>query len=76
MDATKVMDLKGLKCPMPTLKMTTVVHNTLKPGDVLEVVADCPTFENDVKIWCQRMKKILLWMREDEPGVKHCQIQI
>ena len=75
MDATKVLDLKGLKCPMPTLKMTTVLHKDLKQGDVLEVVADCPTFENDLKVWCSRMKKTLLWVRE-EGSARRCQVQI
>ena len=76
MEATKVMDLKGLKCPMPTLKMTTAVFKECKPGDVLEVMADCPTFEKDVKIWCQRNKKVLLWIRDEGNNVKRCQVQI
>lgn len=76
MDATEVLDLKGLKCPMPTLKMTTVLHQKLKAGDVLEVLADCPTFENDVKVWCNRMKKTLLWIRDEGNNVKHVQVQI
>ncbi len=42
MDATKVMDLKGLKCPMPTLKMTTVVHNTLNRGTFLRLWLTVP----------------------------------
>ena len=71
-----VLDLKGLKCPMPTLKMTTAVRTTVKAGDVLEVIADCPSFESDVKIWCQRMKKVLLWIRDEGGGVKRCQVQI
>ncbi len=29
----------------------------MKPGDVLEVIADCPTFEKDVRDWCSRAKK-------------------
>ena len=74
--ATKVLDLRGLKCPQPTLKMTVEVRSTMKKGDVLEVVADCPTFENDVKGWCSRMKKVLLWMKDESDSVKRCQVQI
>ena len=44
------------------------------PGDVLEVVADCATFEKDVKEWCTRSKKVMLWMKS-EGNAKRCQIQ-
>jgi tRNA 2-thiouridine synthesizing protein A len=47
----------------------------MKKGDILEVVADCPTFENDVKNWCRRNNKILLWIRDEGNGVKRCQVQ-
>ena len=39
----------------------------VEPGDILEVLADCATFEQDVKAWCTAMHKVLLFMR-DEPG--------
>jgi len=71
--AVHELDAKGMKCPGPTLKMTSMTFR-LKPGDTLEVVADCPTFEKDVRDWCNRNKKILLWYR-DEGTQKKCQIQ-
>jgi tRNA 2-thiouridine synthesizing protein A len=71
--ATQYLDAKGLKCPQPTLKITAMAVK-LKQGDVLEVLADCPTFDKDVRDWCNRSKKILLWIR-DEAGAKRCQIQ-
>jgi len=71
----KTMDLKGLPCPQPQLKMT-VEALSLKPGDIIDAVADCPTFENDVRGWCQRSKKTLLWLRTESGGVKHCQVRI
>ena len=73
--ATKNLDLKGLACPQPSLKMT-VEALSLKPGDILEAVADCPTFEADVRGWCQRSKKTLLWFRPDPTGGKRCQVRI
>jgi len=73
--ASKVLDCKGLKCPQPTLKLTTTAAG-LKPGDSLEIVADCPTFENDVKGWCQRNKKVLVSLRDEGSGVKRAQIQL
>lgn len=71
--AVQLLDARGLKCPQPTLKVT-VMAVKMKTGDVLEVVADCPTFEKDVRDWCTRSKKALLWIKE-EGTAKKCQIQ-
>ena len=72
--ATQTVDAKGLLCPQPTLKLTSIMVRC-KPGDVLDVLADCPTFEADVRSWCARMKKTLLWVRDEGDGVKRCQIR-
>ena len=71
--AVTVIDAKGLQCPQPTLKVTAMSVK-MKPGDVLEVVADCATFEKDVKEWCTRSKKVMLWIKS-EGNAKRCQIQ-
>jgi tRNA 2-thiouridine synthesizing protein A len=71
--AVQILDARGLKCPQPTLKVT-VLAVKMKPGDVLEVVADCPTFEKDVRDWCTRSRKTLLWFREEGTAMR-CQIQ-
>lgn len=71
------LDAKGLKCPVPTLKMTNLLmQKQVQGGDVLEVVADCPTFPDDVKAFCARFKKVLIFMREEAGGIRRCQIQI
>jgi tRNA 2-thiouridine synthesizing protein A len=49
--------------------------NKMHTGDILEAVADCPTFEQDARNLCNRSKKVLLWMRE-EGTAKRCQIQV
>ena len=72
--ANDVLDLRGLKCPQPTLKMTLKVIKMNK-GDVLEVMADCETFEEDLKSWSLRSKKTVLWVK-DEGAHKLCQVQI
>ena len=72
--ATKKLDYRGLKCPDPVLKLTVEAHS-MAPGDIVEVLADCPTFEDDVKNWCQRNKKALLLMRKDG-NAKNCQLRI
>ncbi len=71
--AVTTLDAKGLKCPQPTLKVT-IMATKMSAGDVLEVIADCPTFEQDIRDWCNRSKKVLLWMRP-EGSSKRCQIQ-
>ena len=67
------LDARGLKCPQPTLKIT-VLAVKMKAGDVLEAVADCDTFEKDVRDWCARTKKVLLWIRSEGKDMR-CQIQ-
>ena len=57
--ATQQLDATGLRCPQPILKITAMLPQ-ISPGDVLEVTADCPTFEEDVTKWCERMGKTLL----------------
>jgi tRNA 2-thiouridine synthesizing protein A len=53
----------------------TIKALKLKKGDVLEVVADCATFENDVKNWCRRNNKTLLWIKDEGDGIRRCQVQ-
>jgi len=64
--AVQLLDARGLKMTVMALKM--------KPGDVLEVTADCPSFDQDVRSWCLRSKKIMLWMKDDGTA-KLCRIQ-
>jgi tRNA 2-thiouridine synthesizing protein A len=71
----KVIDAKGLQCPQPRLKMS-VESMSLKPGDILECVADCATFEADVKEWCKHSKKALLWIKTEADGAKRCQVRV
>jgi tRNA 2-thiouridine synthesizing protein A len=69
----QLIDARGLKCPQPILKITATAIK-MKAGDIIEIIADCSTFENDVRDWCQRSKKMLMWVKE-EAGAKKAQIQ-
>ncbi len=71
--ATITLDVNGLKCPQPVLKIASKIPE-ISAGDVLEVKADCPTFEKDVRAFCERVKKPLLWFRQQGSGYV-CQIQ-
>ncbi len=71
--AVKVLDTLGLKCPQPVLKIAVHAPD-MGPGDVLEVLGDCPTFEKDVRTWCERLGKVLLSIKDE--GVNALRIQI
>ena len=62
--ALHTLDATGLRCPQPILKITILMPE-MKPGDVLEVKADCDSFETDVRTWCERLKKTLLAITHD-----------
>ena len=72
--ATKFLDTSGLRCPQPVLKIAEMVPQ-MQPGDILEVVGDCPSFERDVRSWCERMGKVLLSVKDEGGGKKRVQIQ-
>ncbi len=42
----------------------------------MEVIADCDSFEKDIRAWCEQHQKVLIFLRNEENGVKRCQIQI
>jgi len=37
----------------------------MKSGDIIEVLGDCCTFENELRLWCKRSKKTLLSVEPD-----------
>jgi tRNA 2-thiouridine synthesizing protein A len=65
--SVSVLNTIGLKCPQPVLKIAVKAPH-MKPGDILEVLGDCPTFEKDVRTWCERLGKVFL-STKDEGGV-------
>jgi len=72
--ADKFIDARGLKCPLPALKIQSESFS-MKPGQILEVLADCPTFEADARRLCESLKKALL-MIKPEGDAKRIQIRI
>ena len=69
----EVMDCRGMKCPQPVLKVA-IKANTIAPGTTLEVQADCPSFPEDVKKWCEDSGKVLISC-VDEGGYASAKIQ-
>ena len=70
----EVLDTLGMKCPQPVLKLA-VKATYMKPGDILEILGDCPTFERDVRTWCERLDRVLLSVKEEGAHRKRIQIQ-
>jgi tRNA 2-thiouridine synthesizing protein A len=71
--AVKVLDTLGMKCPQPILKIAVKAPD-MQPGDILEVMGDCPSFEKDVRKWCERLNKVLLSVQNEEHNRKRIQI--
>ncbi|MBN1577099.1 MAG: sulfurtransferase TusA family protein [Chitinispirillaceae bacterium] len=55
----EVLNCRGMKCPQPVLKVA-IKANTLPAGTVIEVHADCPSFPDDIKKWCNDSGKVLV----------------
>jgi tRNA 2-thiouridine synthesizing protein A len=72
--ALEVLDTLGQKCPQPILKIAVKAPD-MKKGDILEVFGDCPTFEKDVRIWCERLGKVFLSVHDNGANEKRIQIQ-
>ena len=71
------LDVRSLKCPTPVLKMSTyILANEVGSGDILAVIADCSTFEEDVRRRCTTMKKVLVVCRDYEKGGKLAEVRI
>jgi TusA-related sulfurtransferase len=69
-----VIDTLGMKCPQPVLKIAVKAPD-MRRGDILEVLGDCPTFEKDLRIWCERLGKVFLSVRDEGQESKRVQIQ-
>jgi len=50
--AKTTLDLKGMSCPMPIMKVAAAVKKGAS-GDVFEAVSDDAGFEPDVLAWCK-----------------------
>ncbi|MCH7540452.1 MAG: sulfurtransferase TusA family protein [Proteobacteria bacterium] len=62
---TKVLDLKGLKCPLPVLKARRTMKE-LAGGDILQVLATDPGAVQDFQAYCEATGDTLLeWGEAD-----------
>jgi len=60
----KRLDCIGLFCPMPVLKVREAL-TAMTVGQVLEMLADDPASEADIKSWSTRTGHLLLSVDKD-----------
>lgn len=68
-EAHQVLDCIGLYCPMPILKTREEIDR-LAIGEVLEVLADDPAAEEDLKAWSRRTGQKMLRIEKIENGIR------
>jgi len=62
--AATTLDCTGLRCPMPIVKLGLAIRQ-LPSGARIEVRADDPAFEPDLRAWARQTGHLLLAF---EPG--------
>jgi len=72
--ALHTLDVLGLKCPQPILKLA-VMAKEIPAGDTVEVLADCESFPKDIVAWCDKTKRTLLFCVDEGGGKYKAQIQ-
>ena len=70
---TKVFDFKGLKCPLPVLKTKRALKEVEK-GEIIEIQADDPAANLDLKHFCEVSGNNLIKISKIENNI-HCLIQ-
>ena len=73
----EVLDTLGLRCPESVLEIDAQSTH-MRPGDILDVLGDCPTLEEDVKAWCGKTGKTVLSIHSDnnDANVKIIRIRL
>ena len=70
---TKVFDFKGLKCPLPVLKTKRALKE-VEQGEIIEIIADDPAANLDLKHFCEVSGNNLIKITKIENNI-HCLIQ-
>jgi tRNA 2-thiouridine synthesizing protein A len=59
MSSIQRIDALGMRCPHPVLILGNETTRTAT-GTVVEIVGDCPSFEKDVRQFCERRGRTVL----------------
>jgi tRNA 2-thiouridine synthesizing protein A len=65
--AHKILDCVGLYCPMPVIKTKEEVEK-IPVGAILEVLADDPAAETDIKAWAKWAEQKILKIDKTSEG--------
>ena len=65
----QILDCIGLYCPAPVLKTRQEIDK-LAIGEILEVWADDPAAEEDLKAWAKRSGQKILEIDKTDEGMK------
>ena len=65
----RTLDCIGLYCPMPVLNTRQEIDR-LAIGQVLEVLADDPAAEEDIKAWAKRAGQKLIKVQKIAEGMR------
>lgn len=68
-EVNRTLDCIGLYCPMPVLN-TRVEMDKIAVGDILEVLADDPAAEPDLKAWAKRAGQQILKIEQTSEGLR------
>lgn len=67
MATRKTLDVLGLFCPVPILLAAREMQS-LRPGDLLEVIGDDPGIREDMPAWCEQAGHRLVELVDEENG--------
>jgi tRNA 2-thiouridine synthesizing protein A len=67
--AHQILDCIGLYCPMPVLR-TRQEMDKLALGEILEVLADDPAAEEDIKAWAKRTGQRIIEVEKTQEGMR------
>lgn len=65
MNATKSIDLKGLCCSEPIIRLAREIK-AMQPGEILLVEADRDSMRKDVPAFCRQTRNVLLEHSEEQ----------
>tara|TARA_B100001996_G_scaffold378140_1_gene361809 strand:- start:154 stop:378 length:225 start_codon:yes stop_codon:yes gene_type:complete len=60
-----IIDLLGLKCPLPVLKANRIIKNYSK-GDIIEFLVNDKAAPNDFKVFCETKNFELLSITKND----------
>ena len=65
----RTVDCLGLFCPEPVFRVRMELDN-MKVGEIIEVLADDPAAEEDIKSLCKRLGQEILSMAKEDSRIR------